>query len=166
MKATSKRDRAHARIYCHWLQLDAYRCLSCQARALLVEILAEYRPGTNGMLSWPVRKAAAVLGVSKSTAASCLIQLERNGWVKVTRISAFGGRASPAQYRLTMFVCDVTCEPPTDAFAFLPGESFAKRRPAAGSRQKGSIDPVFPDGRDGLTGGTTQSNPRDKVRIH
>ncbi len=64
---TATRDRAppHARIYSRWLDLPTWQALSPDARALLVEIMARYRPPNNGMLSWPVRLAADVLGVER-----------------------------------------------------------------------------------------------------
>jgi hypothetical protein len=71
-KASNFRDRPHARIYAHWRAYPAWRALSLAARALLVEILLEYRPGSNGRLQWSCRKAAKAIGVSKDRAARAL----------------------------------------------------------------------------------------------
>src|SRR4051812_17479032 len=106
MKATTFKDFAHARIYSTWLDLPTWRALSPNAIALLVEMLARYRPGENGRIQWPVRQVAKVLHVSKSTAGTALIELERNGWIQVEKVAGFGGAATPATYRLTMFRCE------------------------------------------------------------
>lgn len=115
-KAMNLRDRAHARIYAHWRQYPAWRALSLASRALLVEILMEYRPGLNGRLEWSCRKAGQTINVSKDRAARALTQLELLGWLKVERISNFGRRNTPAHYALTMFANDVTGDPPSFAF--------------------------------------------------
>src|SRR6516164_7231509 len=111
-RATNLRDRPHARIYAHWRVYPAWRNLSLAARALLVEIMLEYRPGFNGLLEWSCRKAARAIGVSKDTAASALTQLELLGWLNVERLARFGKSNAPACYALTMFANDVTGEPP------------------------------------------------------
>src|SRR5574337_912201 len=115
-KATNLRDRPHARIYAHWRQYRAWRALSLASRALLVEILMEYRPGLNGRLEWSCRKAAQAIGVSKDRAARALTQLELLGWLTVERSAAFGRRNAPARYALTMFPNDVTGGPASYAF--------------------------------------------------
>src|SRR5271154_5788370 len=115
-KATKFRDRPHARIYAHWRQYPAWRALSLASRALLVEILFEYRPGLNGGLEWSCRKAAKAVGVSKDRAARSLTQLECLGWLTVERLAKFSRRNAPACYALTMFPNDVTGDPASFAF--------------------------------------------------
>ncbi len=158
------RDRApaHARIFSGWLELPTWRALSTNARALLVEIIGRYRPGENGRLAWPVRRAAEVLGVSKATAGRALIELERNGWIKVVSVAAFGGRAKPATYMLTMFRDDATGEPASNAFEYLPGESaHVKRSKKVASQSHGRDKPVPVARLNGFTGGTRQSHGAD-----
>ncbi len=124
----------------------------------MVEILARYRPLENGRLEWPVRKAATVLGVSKATAARALIELERNGWLSVTRVAGFGGRAKPATYLLAMFKDDVSGEPSSNSFENLPGESLrVQRGPQSHQRDKA----VPPMRLNSFTEGTRQSLERD-----
>ena len=122
MRATTYRDNSHVRIYATWLDLPTWRALSLAAQALLVRVMAEYRPGRNGFLEWPARKAAASIGVSKATASRALTELERNGWLQVVRVAAFSGAHRPALYRLTMYPCDATGEPASRAFEQLSGE--------------------------------------------
>jgi hypothetical protein len=114
--ATKFRDRPHARIYFQWVELPAWREASLAARALLVEMLARYRPGENGRLEWSVRRVAEVLGVSKSTASAVLIELETIGWIEVTRAGGFLKKGRASLYALAMYANDVTGEPPTRAF--------------------------------------------------
>lgn len=115
-RATKHRDRAHARIYADWLDLPAWSHLSLAAKALLVEMLARYRPGDNGLLEWPVRKCAALLRCSLSTASVALNESEECGWIAVTRVGSFSRKSRSSLYRLTMFQNDVTGEPPTRDF--------------------------------------------------
>jgi hypothetical protein len=114
--ATKNRDRPHARIYSAWMELPAWREASIAARCLLVEMLTRYRPGKNGRLEWSVRRVAEVLGVSKSTASTALIELETIGWIEVTRAGNFSRKGRSSLYALTMYVNDVTGEPATEAF--------------------------------------------------
>ena len=114
--ATKFRDRPHARVYAHWRQFPAWALLSLVARALLVEILMEYRPGANGRLAWSCRKAARSISVSKDRAARALIELEMKGWLTVERVANFGRRNLPAEYALTMYANDVNGAPASFAF--------------------------------------------------
>jgi DNA-binding transcriptional MocR family regulator len=114
--ATKFRDRPHARIYSTWVELAAWRAISIAARCLLVEMLTRYRPGDNGRLEWSVRDVAEVLGVSKSTASTALIELETTGWIEVTRAGSFSRKGRASLYALAMFTNDVTAEPATRTF--------------------------------------------------
>lgn len=115
-KATNLRDRSHARIYSHWRRYPAWTSLSLAARALLVEILLEYRPGNNGRLSWPCRRAAGTIGVGKDTASRALTELELKGWLTVERVALFGRRTTSAEYALTMYDNDLSGKPVSKAF--------------------------------------------------
>lgn len=160
--ATRERASPHARIYSSWVELPTWRALSPTARALLVEILARFRPGENGALEWPVRRAADVLGVSKATGARSLSELERNGWLSVARVGKFGGKAKPATYALAMFKDDAAGELASMAFEHLPGEPYRVPR----KRQSRQADKTVPPLRlNGFTGGTGQSRGRDKPAL-
>jgi hypothetical protein len=154
-KAKSLRDRAHARIYAHWRQYPAWRALSLAARALLIEILMEYRPGSNGRLEWSCRKAAGAIGVSKDTAARALTQLELLGWLKVERVANFGRRNAPARYALTMFPNDVTGDPSSFAFEHIDPNNPLLSGPIL----------VAPQGQDGRMSRTPASRLRGTGNI-
>ena len=115
-RATKYRDQSHARIYGAWRALPAWQTLSLAGRCLLLEMLLEFRPGTNGMLAWSCRKAARPLGVGKSTAAPALIDLEMRGWIRVEKVAGFDHKTQPVFYSLAMFSNDATNEPASRAF--------------------------------------------------
>jgi hypothetical protein len=150
-KATNLRDRPHARIYAHWRQYPAWRALSLASRALLVEILMEYRPGLNGRLEWSCRKAGQTINVSKDRAARALTQLELLGWLRVERIARFGRRNAPARYALTMYVNDEIGDPASFAFEHIDPNN----------RLLGGPVRVAPQGQCGRTSGTAASRLRD-----
>ena len=131
-------------------QYPAWRALSLASRALLVEILLEYRPGLNGRLEWSCRKAAQAIGVSKDSAARALTQLELLGWLTVERVGGFGRRNAPARYALTMFANDVTGDPASFAFEHIDPDN-----PLLGRFR------VAPQGQRGRISGTAASRRRD-----
>lgn len=109
---------AHARIYDSWRPLPAWRCLSCAARALLLEFMCDYRPtlGNNGRLQMSVRRAAEAINVGKDTATKALVELEIAGWITVEKVGGFGRRNRPSEFALTMFANDETAMPASFAF--------------------------------------------------
>lgn len=153
-KATKFSDQAHARIYSRWRGYPAWKTLSTTARALLTEILLENRPGLNGKLSWPCRKAARAIGVSKATAARALSELEDKGWITCERVALFGKSKAPALYAVTMFANDANGDPPSRAY-----ELWTPTSPLFRNRLT-----VSPQGHNGLTRGTGQSHQRDTRR--
>jgi hypothetical protein len=136
-KATNLRDRPHARIYAHWRNYPAWRALSLVSRALLAEILMEYRPGLNGKLEWSCRKAAQAIGVSKDRAARALTQLELLGWLTVERVGGFKSR-NAARYALTMYANDTTGEPASHAFEYIDPENALVSVSPRGQRSRNS----------------------------
>jgi hypothetical protein len=135
--ATRLTDLPHARIYHSWLTLPAWRNISPHARALLVEILASYRPGMNGALEWPQSRVVEVLQCGNVKAADTLVELEKAGWLEVTRAGAFSGARTATHYRLTCYPCAMTGDPASKAYvtAFVPPRRVLKRNPT-GANQK------------------------------
>ena len=125
--------------------------LSLASRALLVEILMEYRPGLNGRLEWSCRKAAQAIGVSKDRAARALTQLELLGWLTCERVALFGRRKAPARYALTLYPNDETGEPASFAFEVIQPDNplLCQQHPVASEGQRGRIP------------GTTASRSKD-----
>ena len=95
----------------------AYRGLSPTARAALVEFARLYNGSNNGFLAMPVRILAARLGVSKTTAARVLLELEEAGFIEVVKVGAFRRKDRMAsEYRLTFHRCDASGTAPSRAF--------------------------------------------------
>jgi hypothetical protein len=115
-KATKYADRPHARIYQHWLDLPAWKAMRGEAQLLLVHMLAEFRPSMNSRLEWPLTRVQEVLRCSRSTASESLVDLEKNGWIKVCRVGRFSGSRKPSLYRLTMFGSEIEDLPKTEEF--------------------------------------------------
>ncbi len=82
-----------------------------KARCILVEMLAEYRPGNNGALEWQQSRVVAALRCGNVKANEAMVELEKAGWITVTHVGGFGGARRPTTYRLTQYACDVTGDP-------------------------------------------------------
>lgn len=77
------------------LNSNAYRCLSCNARALLVEMIMLYNSENNGSLYMGVRDAAGRIGLADTTAANAALnELIETGFVTVTQDGHFRVKAS------------------------------------------------------------------------
>jgi hypothetical protein len=128
-RATKFADKPHARIYSEWLRLSAWLNISPHARALVVEMFASYYVGTNGKLEWPQSKVAKLLRCGNLKADAVMVELEKAGWIEVTRAGTFSGARLPTLYRLTWYDCSVTGEPASKAFlrALVPPPKVPKR---------------------------------------
>jgi hypothetical protein len=129
--ATKYKDKPHARIYTEWTRLSAWQNISAHAKALLVEMFATYYVGTNGKLEWPQSKVAKLLRCGNLKADAVMVELEKAGWIEVTRAGTFSGARLPTLYRLTWYDCNLTGEPASKAFmtAFVPPPPALKRNP-------------------------------------
>ena len=79
----------HVRIH-HWLMRSAaWQSLSCEARAVLVELYAFFDGSNNGRLFLSIREAASRVSVGKSTAAAALAQLVDRGFIRPNVKGAF-----------------------------------------------------------------------------
>ena len=114
--ATKLKDRPHARIYQHWVDLPAWKAMRREAQLLLVYMMVEFRPAMNSRLEWSLTRVQQVLRCSRSIASESLTDLEKNGWIKVCRTGRFSGSRKPSLYRLTMFGSEVEALPKTEEF--------------------------------------------------
>ena len=74
----------------HWLlESEAWRALSPGASRLLIEVWARHNGQNNGHISYSVREAAELLGVSKDTASKWFHELEAKGFLKARQRGAF-----------------------------------------------------------------------------
>jgi hypothetical protein len=114
-KAQKHSDAAHARIYQRWIGLPAWRHLSGNAAKLIVAMLTDYRPGTNGKLAWSDKRAGDAIGMSETSGRRALEELEVKGWIAIQRMGKMR-RDAPTAYALSMHPNDETAEQPTMAF--------------------------------------------------
>jgi|GEM_PF-4656421 len=98
----AKQADAHVRVYGWELSLPAYRTLSTDARALLVEFRALYGVRENRVYM-SVREAQARLGeVGQRRAQGAIKELVERGWVRVIEKGAFSRKTKKATvYALT-----------------------------------------------------------------
>lgn len=116
-KSRKRSDMSHARIYAAWLDLPAWQALTPYAKALLIELLARYRPMNGNHLPLSGRRAADFLNCSRNAASSAINLLEETGWIRVEQVGTglSGRRCNRAtHYRLTMFPGDDWTAPTRD----------------------------------------------------
>jgi hypothetical protein len=78
----------HVRLH-HWmLRCEAWRTLSPNAKAILIDIWQRHNGVNNGSISFSVREAGEI-GITRSAAARAMKELIERGFIAVTRASAF-----------------------------------------------------------------------------
>jgi len=85
----------------------AFRALPCGAQMLYVHIKRFYNGQNNGELYLSVRKAAALLNISKNTATKHFRTLEEHGFIRPHRVGTLGveGQGKATIWRLTEEGC-------------------------------------------------------------
>lgn len=103
----------------HWL-LDspAWLSLSCNARALYVQIAKRYNGANNGCISYSVREAYKELKISKSTAFRAFRVLQDRGFIVCRKKGAFSWKVvnEASEWRLTEYANDCPPEHATKEF--------------------------------------------------
>ncbi|HLJ20094.1 MAG TPA: hypothetical protein VKU84_07845, partial [Stellaceae bacterium] len=86
----------------HWmLNHPAWKALSPDAKALLIEVWLRHNGTNNGTISYAVREAE-VIGLSRNMAARAFAELVSRGFLVCTRASAFTVKTRAARlWRLT-----------------------------------------------------------------
>lgn len=111
----ARRDAQHVRLHVYMLQSDAWRSLTCYARAALIELYALFNGTNNGKLFMSERELARRLGASRGTARTALAELVGRGFIVTTERGGFVRKIRHATcWRLTEHECDGT--PPTKEF--------------------------------------------------
>ena len=120
------RGAKHVRLYQHMLKTQAWLSLSCQAKCLLIELLAFYNGTNNGELYMSVRKAATLLRTGTKQASAALRELQEKGFIRATRKGSMTRRGEERLatcWRLTEYDDDLTGRQPTKEFmTWRPGE--------------------------------------------
>jgi hypothetical protein len=113
------RDAKHVRLYAYMLKTPAWQSLSCQAKCLLIELLALYNGTNNGELYMSVRTAATLLHTGLHQATAALRELEEKGFIRATRKGSRTRRDEERLatcWRLTEHDDDLTGRQPTKEF--------------------------------------------------
>ena len=103
----------------YMIQSAAWCWLSGTAMAGYVELGRRYDGTNNGKLHLSARELGALRHCSQDTAARGLRELVAKGFVDVVKSSGFNIKdrtAQAAEYRLTLYHCNVTRQPPSKAF--------------------------------------------------
>lgn len=115
---------AHVRMYRHELECAAWQTLSPDARALLIEMRAFYRPAEANLIFMSVREAMRRLGVGQRRAEAALDQLQVRGWITLDTPGGFSRKTRHAtSYRLEN-------EPPTTAPGSVPRKLYMSWNPS------------------------------------
>jgi hypothetical protein len=110
-------DAPHVRLYRWIMDSPAYLSLSCQARAVLLEIARGHDGTNNGRLGLSIRRASERCNIARGTAARALVELQERGFIECMTKGAFSRKAPHAsEWRLTWWGCDVTGELPSKKF--------------------------------------------------
>ena len=116
-KHQRRRGPSFVQLFNHMIDSAAYRKLSPVARAAMVEVARIYNGNNNGYLAMPARELADRLGVSKTTAARALNELEQLGFLETVKVGTFRRKDRMAsEYRLTFHRCDHSSLPPSRLF--------------------------------------------------
>ncbi|WP_336490873.1 hypothetical protein [Methylobacterium nigriterrae] len=124
-----------------WLmETAAWKHLSAEARALYVELKAQYKGINNGRIVFSTRQAAKALNLSKNTTAALFRELQEHGFIERMICGSFENRKDrkASEWRLTEHVCDVTGQLASKEFAsWREGSSFTVPREGQGASQTG-----------------------------
>lgn len=99
------------------LRSPAYRSLTTQERAVLVELFNRYNGRNNGRIGLSVRVAAEECNIAKNTACRAFRELVNKGFVECVTPGGFSRKTRHAtEWRLTHHRCDVTEVLPTRGY--------------------------------------------------
>jgi hypothetical protein len=102
MPRRRRKAETHVRLYRHELQSAAWRSLSPEARALLVEVRAFYTGCGPNAVHLSVRNAMDLLGVSQRPAQRAIAQLLDRGFLRLIERGSFNRKIRHAAvYALT-----------------------------------------------------------------
>jgi len=104
--ASKQRDRPHARVYAECMHLPAWKALKPEAIALLVTVMATYRPNDGNEFQISDRRAAELARCSRPTAVKALASLVETGWLEIETIGKMTGGLDKRGSRYSL-----TCQP-------------------------------------------------------
>lgn len=116
------RGESHVRLYAHELESPAYRTLSTDARALLIEFRALYT-GKQNRVFLSVREMVSRLCIGQRRAQRARDDLVERGWIKIVELGTFNRKNKSA----TIFA--LTNEPPDDNIGATASKDFMRWQP-------------------------------------
>ncbi len=168
----SKSGDKFARLFLCTMQCLAWRALSPYAQRLYPWLLLEFRGSknnNNGSISLSVRQAASLLGCNRETARRAFHDLQRKGFLIVTRCAALGsvGYARRHLYQITELGTSAEPKPRNRFRDWKPGNDFpvklAKSNNPGGLGGVGNLESQLTDGasngRPQLTDGACPNLP-------
>lgn len=136
-----KTGPSFVQLFRYMLESPAWKSLSPQERAILLEVARLYNGQNNGFLALGVRAAAEGANVNKDTAAKCFRGLVDRGFLELAQAGEFNrnrfsgdelqATCRATEWRLTCHRCDRTHRPASRAF--LQWQPEAKARPKRGT---------------------------------
>jgi hypothetical protein len=117
-----KRGESHVRFYAYELESPAYRTLSTDARALLIEFRALYT-GKQNRVFLSVREMASRLCIGQRRAQHARDELLERGWIKIVELGSFNRKTKSA----TIFA--LTNEPLEDRIGATASKDFMRWQP-------------------------------------
>lgn len=130
-----KHGEAHVRLHAHELNCPAYRTLTPDARALLVEFRALYK-GRENRVFFSVRQMMERLGIGQRRAQQARDALLERGWIYVIEKGAFHRKNRYATvYALTNepLECGDGATAPKDFMRWTPSQKFTVAAPHTNS---------------------------------
>lgn len=154
-KGRSTNGGAFVQLHHFMLKTEAWRSLSAQARAVYIELAANFFGANNGFIALSVRQAAERCNISKNTAAICFETLQARGFIECVTPGGFSRKTRhAAEWRLTNYRCDKSGALPTKAFVRWRAD------------QTGSAAPLARYGALGARSASGSATPADEPPAH
>jgi hypothetical protein len=119
----------------HWMiGMPVWHSLSPRAVVAYLELAGRYDGTNNGSLHLSALELARAWNWSKTSAAEAIEELVEKGFIEITRASGFNvkdRKRQAAEYRLTVFFCNLTQQPGSRAFT-----KWAPERPPQRTREQ------------------------------
>lgn len=101
MSKQKKRGESHVRVYAHEMRTLAWQTLSVDAKTLLVELRALYKPSAGNTVFLSCREAMKRLHIGQRRVQAAFAELIERGWISVATPGGFNRKTRHAtSYRL------------------------------------------------------------------
>ncbi|HEX7342161.1 MAG TPA: hypothetical protein VF269_07785 [Rhodanobacteraceae bacterium] len=101
MSKRKPKGESHVRVYAHEMRVPAWQTLDVDARALLLELRALYRPSQGNVVFLSLREAMRRLHIGQRRAQHAFAALIERGWISIAAPGGFSRKTRHAtSYRL------------------------------------------------------------------